>query len=293
LELEDLRAFVAVVETGSVVAAAKLLGRSRSRVRRSVETMEVMSGTSLLHRTPSGAAPTEAGRELQRDGRRILSDADDLMNRIRDEGALPRGVLRIAAPPGMPLETTAVVVSFLRANFPDVRLHLDTSLHAERLLPEQADVALVLGGRPGKDSDVRFVLRQVPVRLLASPLWLERFGPVHSLDDLEGHALFSWTSPDWEPDAVPLRSGGQLRVLPAVTFANIVDLRHCAEQGLCVAFAPDPIPGPSLVPVLPDVVGADLPLCLVFPAAVARLPKVRAMIELARGLAGSLSPVER
>lgn len=290
MDLEDLRVFLVVVDTGSVIAAAKRLGITRSRLRRRVESLESDTGTALLHRTALGTTPTEAGRTLAAEGAEILADADDLVGRLRGDGAMPRGRLRIVGTPGMPPEVLSMALGLMRAHVPEVRLHLDLHPDGECLLPDEADIAIVLKRRPAEASHVAFVLKQVQVQLLATPAYLAARGRPGSLEDLGGHDLFSWASSDWDPDVLPLRSGATFRATPAAVIQNILELRHCAEQSLCIALAPEGLPGPEphLVPVLPDLVGAEIPLWMVFPEAVARLPKVRALIESARAVTGSL-----
>ena len=62
VDLEDLRAFVAVADTGSFLAAANALKVPRATVRRRVQALEVRAGVALLDANPRGVVLTDAGR---------------------------------------------------------------------------------------------------------------------------------------------------------------------------------------------------------------------------------------
>ncbi|MBC7977556.1 MAG: LysR family transcriptional regulator, partial [Myxococcales bacterium] len=59
--LEEVEAFVAVVEAGGFAAAARRIGRDASVVSRRVASLEARLGVRLLARTTRRTAPTEAG----------------------------------------------------------------------------------------------------------------------------------------------------------------------------------------------------------------------------------------
>ena len=59
--LDDLAAFVAVVDKHSQTAAARHLGRSLQSINRSLMALEQSVGVELIHRTTRQSSPTEAG----------------------------------------------------------------------------------------------------------------------------------------------------------------------------------------------------------------------------------------
>lgn len=68
MDLEELRAFLTVVDTGSFLAAADSLGVSRTTLRRRVGSLEARAGVTLLESTSQGAVLTEAGQLLAKRG---------------------------------------------------------------------------------------------------------------------------------------------------------------------------------------------------------------------------------
>ena len=64
---DDLQAFLAVLEEGSLTGAARRLGVSHATVRARVEALEATAGTVLFTRSVNGLLPTENGRVIARD----------------------------------------------------------------------------------------------------------------------------------------------------------------------------------------------------------------------------------
>ena len=100
MDLEAVRALVAVVELGSFVGAARRLGVPRPTLRRRLEALEEEAGVPLLLRTRSGSTPTEAGAMLAERGRILLRDGAALMATVREVGDEPSGELRLVLPVG-------------------------------------------------------------------------------------------------------------------------------------------------------------------------------------------------
>jgi len=75
--IRSLTALIAVVETGSFVAAAQRMHSSKAAVSRYVQELETYLGVRLLQRSTRRIALTEAGRDYYQRTRQILSDLDD------------------------------------------------------------------------------------------------------------------------------------------------------------------------------------------------------------------------
>lgn len=99
MELRQLRYFAAVVEAGSLTAAATQLRLSQPSLSVAMRQLESDAGVQLLVRTPRGVRPTSAGRSLLDASTRILGDLDDLRRELARFGAGTAGSLTIAAVP--------------------------------------------------------------------------------------------------------------------------------------------------------------------------------------------------
>lgn len=73
LDLDLLRTFVAIVESGSFKAAADIVGRTQSAVSLQVKRLEANVGEMLLAREPQGIRPTATGELLLSHARRVLA----------------------------------------------------------------------------------------------------------------------------------------------------------------------------------------------------------------------------
>ena len=82
-DLDELRAFLAVIEAGSMKAAAADLGVPRSTLRRRLESLEQRVGVTLLWTDATGAYPTPAARLLLTDGAALLASYDALVDQAR------------------------------------------------------------------------------------------------------------------------------------------------------------------------------------------------------------------
>src|SRR5688572_2734885 len=102
MDLEEFRAFLAVVETGSFLAAATQLNTPRATLRRRVEALEARAGVLLLERSARGVVVTAAGAVLADRGRVVLQEASALVASVREIGREPVGVLRALVPVGLP-----------------------------------------------------------------------------------------------------------------------------------------------------------------------------------------------
>ena len=294
VDLDELRAFVAVAETGSIVAAARSLGFARATLRRRLDELEARAGVPLLHRTAHGAIPTEAGAVLAARGRRILQEANALLSSVREVGSEPRGELRFVFPVGLPPDSVTFLLSALQAKYPRLSFRIRYSEDPLAGLLEDVDVAVHFGSRKPSGSWVSYELFRLREWLLASADYLERHGVPKTAEDLSTHALLAWDGPDTDPTAWPLHEGTILRVAPRMISPDIHMLRRAAAAGMGIAFLPDAgIPEVKdgkdrLVPVLPDVVGRERTLQAVVPAVLSEIPRIRAVLSEIR----SLVPIE-
>jgi DNA-binding transcriptional LysR family regulator len=284
MDLEELRAFLQVAESGSFLAAAESLGVSRTTLRRRVGSLEARAGVSLLESTQHGVVLTDAGKALARGGQALNEEAGALLASIREVGQEPSGVLRVSLPVGLPPHVLAQLFAALRAAHP--RLLVETRFSEDPLSESLSgvDLAVHFSEAPPRGGWLSTVLLRLRHWLLGSAAYLARRGVPRSLDDLAGHELLAWQPPGEDGRALPLRRGGTFPIAPALVTADIHVLRHCARAGLGLSLVPDaelPDPGETepLVPVLPDLVGRERALRVTVPRALAEVPKIRMVLE--------------
>lgn len=165
LSLKALRAFAAVVDHGSITAAARALNTVPSAVAASLDQVEATFGADLLIRTRSkGIAATPEGREMAARFRDLLEDYSTVMQQGRDIARQLTGTLRIGYyAPVAPAFLPGILRPMLEAN-PDLRLDLrahDNDSAQAALLSGQLDVIIFAGQdvRSGIDTSVLLGLR--------------------------------------------------------------------------------------------------------------------------------------
>ncbi|MEF1207682.1 LysR family transcriptional regulator, partial [Photobacterium damselae] len=95
--LDEMKALVAVVDTGTVRGAAEILSVTPAAVSRTISRLETKLETTLLSRTTRRLSVTSEGRGYLKRVRRILEDVDLAEERLRIQKDKPSGLLRINA----------------------------------------------------------------------------------------------------------------------------------------------------------------------------------------------------
>lgn len=97
MELRQLEAFAAVITTGSVTAAGRLLGRSQPAITRLIQELETEVGYALFTRNGPRVTPTEQGILLYQDVEHVLTGLHQIQKRAGEIGRGETRPLRIAA----------------------------------------------------------------------------------------------------------------------------------------------------------------------------------------------------
>ncbi len=112
-DLYTLSLFRLVAEQRSFTRAAEAAGLTQSAVTRQIRGMEEKLGLPLFERTTRTVVPTAAGAWLLRESRRLLSDADDVLRRLREEFADARKIVQVGVSRSIGL---AYLPGFFHAN---------------------------------------------------------------------------------------------------------------------------------------------------------------------------------
>lgn len=141
-DLRQLRYFVAVVEEGHFGRAAERLGIKQPPLSRQVKALEESLGCRLLRRRPR-VEPTEAGRVLWTEARRLLGHWESALEATRLAGRGERGTVAIGLTSSMMLTAVADLIPRLRERHPGVVLNLSevpSALQSEALYSRSIDV---------------------------------------------------------------------------------------------------------------------------------------------------------
>ncbi|MEM7378927.1 MAG: LysR family transcriptional regulator, partial [Pseudomonadota bacterium] len=97
-QLDCMRSFIAVVESGSFTAAADRLGVSKKRVSAHVSALEARLHVRLLSRTTRSVSVSDAGLAYYQGAQGILASLDDLEEGLSEDNGRLTGTLRLALP---------------------------------------------------------------------------------------------------------------------------------------------------------------------------------------------------
>src|SRR5471032_3050145 len=189
--LESMAILIAVVDAGSLSAAARRLDMPLATVSRKVAELEAHLKTRLLHRTTRQLSLTEAGSAYVASCRRILEEIGEAERTATGEYAAPKGELVVTASVLFGrLHVLPVVAEFL-ALYPEIDVKLVLSDRVVHLTDEPAGVAVRIGELPDSTlmaSKVGTVRRVV----CASPAYLARQGVPARPRDLASHECISF-----------------------------------------------------------------------------------------------------
>ncbi|MCP1661108.1 LysR family transcriptional regulator [Neisseria perflava] len=188
-DTKPLLVFAAVLEHGSMNAAAAALGMTPSAVSQHINRLESVHGIKLLNRSTRRLTPTNAGRTLGSYCRRLRDTLDQTHTAIVNLKTEPAGELHMALTSGViqaPAFQTAL--ARLQHEYPQIRpvLHLSDTL--ENLQQAQIDMA-IRGGERALD-DPNLVARHLvtwPYQICAAPDYLAQHPPITRPEQLHAH----------------------------------------------------------------------------------------------------------
>ncbi len=255
--LDEMQAFVAVVDTGSLTAAAELLGLTVSATSRALGRLEEKLQTTLLRRTTRRLELTEEGATFLEHARAILDSVDAAEEQMAARRMRPAGRLRVDAATPFMLHVLVPLIEGFRARYPDVELELNSNEGITDLIEKRTDVALRIGVLKDSTLHARLVGTS-RIRVLASPVYLARHGAPAGPEELGQHVLLGFTQPETLNDW-PLRDtdGCTLRIRPTIASSSGETLRQMALADLGIVCLSDFMTGKDrangrLVQLFPD-----------------------------------------
>lgn len=288
--LSLLRAFVCIVESGSISAGAKRMKISQPSMSRHLRELEEQCGAVLLRRDTHQMSVTETGRRLLADAQAILAHAEEADQRIRSDQTTLRGHLRLFATMDWGQSVaTRMVSKFLQQN-PNVTASLALTNRPLHMIQEGCDVGIL----PGKITDESVIARPagtILLHLAASTALVKSRPVVKQLSDLK---TWPWVALEgfqfWSAKEVTLFDGkgavDTIGISPVLTSEGVTSVREAVRSGLGVAVLPDwlveeDLRWGQLARVLPKWHAKDLPLHVVYAGQRLLPARVSAFIDFA------------
>jgi len=194
--IDQIRAFLAVVDAGSFAGGARRLDLSPQLVSKYVARLEERLGARLLNRSTRRLSLTEAGRAYCDRSRPLLADFDELESAVGDLTARPHGRLRINAPMSFGVAHLPRAIAEYQAREPGVDIELALNDRIVDIVGEGYDLAI----RIARLDDSALVSRRLAVVrlvLCAAPAYLAARGEPRIPAELENHDCLVY---DYAPD---------------------------------------------------------------------------------------------
>lgn len=271
MDLNNVRLFVRVVDTGSFTAAATQLGLPKSSVSRGVSMLEAALGVRLLQRTTRRLSLTDAGRAFHDAAAGALAQLDEAQAAATQEQEEPVGVVRITSTVDIGVWLLAPIVQAFLADHPRVRVDVVLTPRVVDLVQEGFDLAL----RAGRLADSRLIARPLGVLragLFAHRDYLKRHGSPRTVAQLAKHECLTFRSPSGRTTWELIGPAGLQKVeVGGALNSDGFDFLHAAVGtglgiGLLPMFACQGEGSASFVRVLPDHATTGAPLHVVYPS---------------------------
>lgn len=283
--------FLAALDHGSLLAAAKVLRTSQPTLGRHIAELESQLGVVLFERTGRGLVPTATALTLAEAARGMADGADQLARTLTGTQAQKTGTVRITASAPVAVHLLPPILWQMRQALPDIQVELVASNTVSNLLRREADIAVRMV-RPEQGSLVAQKIGNVAMGAFAHRSYLAQHSPIVQPLDLLDHALIGGdTDPairdgfkaagfEVEKEAFALRTDDQL-----VQW-------HAVRAGLGIGFVAHFTArlDADVLPVLPGVLPVPpLPMWLAVHREIRTGQRIRSVYDfLAEALSGAI-----
>jgi DNA-binding transcriptional LysR family regulator len=185
------RTFLAVVQQGSLSAAARELGLTQPTVGRHIDALERAIGAELFTRSQLGLLPTEAAVDLRPYAETLATTSAALLRSASGHRDRVSGTVRISASEVIGVEVLPPILAQLQRRYPDLTIELSASDIVEDLLQREADIAVRMA-EPSQDALVVRRIGIVPLGFFAHRSYLEGREHPREIADLADHRMIGF-----------------------------------------------------------------------------------------------------
>ncbi|MBA2673261.1 LysR family transcriptional regulator [Ramlibacter sp.] len=287
-QLQAMRVFTRVVETGTFTRAAESLDLPKGTVSKVVQQLEGRLKVKLLNRTTRRVTVTADGAAYYERTARLLNDFDDIEAAMTNAQASPSGRLRVDVGASVARLVIIPALGEFHRRFPDIRLDLGVSDRPVDMIGDNVD-CVIRGGELTEPSLVARRVGNIQLITVASPEYLKANGTPTDPEQLEdGHSTVNYFSSRtgrpyphmFERDGALLEIGGRYKVSVNESNAQLAAvLAGLGVAQVAVFAAADHVARGELVRILPEWTRPPIPLHVVYPPNRHLSAKVRAFVE--------------
>lgn len=275
-----VQSFLAALDQGSLLGAAKALNASQPTIGRHIAELESQLGVVLFERTGRGLLPTATALRLAESARAMETGADQLARSVSGAEAGVSGTVRITASQPVACVLLPPVLARMRLALPEVQVELVSSNEVTNLLRREADIALRMV-QPTQASLVAKRIGKVTLGTYAHRDYLRRRGtprqpPELLQHDLVGNDRYEDISRGFAAMGYPVE-----RQQFALRTDDLMAYWHVVRSGLGIGFVADYLArtDPNLVAVLPMLKLPDLPIWLTVHREIRTSQRIRAVYD--------------
>jgi DNA-binding transcriptional LysR family regulator len=191
--LDAMQSFVRVAELASFTKAADSLGLPKASISTSVQQLESLLNTRLLHRTTRKVQLTQDGQVYYERCKDLLADMDELEGLFQQGASNLSGRLRVDMPSSMAKNLIIPRLPELLTKHPQLQIEISSTDRRVDVIREGFDCVI----RVGKLSDSSLIARPLgKLELLncVSPDYIAHVGTPQTLDDLASHQLVHYVT---------------------------------------------------------------------------------------------------
>jgi DNA-binding transcriptional LysR family regulator len=189
LSWDLLGAFLAVMRSGSLSGASRVLGVAQPTVRRQIEKLEEVLGVVLFTRSQAGLIATETAAATLPYAESMAGAAEALVRFVSAPAHAEQGTVRVTCSEAVGVEVLPAMLADLHRAHPRLQIELSLTDANEDLLRRDADIAVRMA-QPSQSALVAKRIGTVPLGAFASDAYLADHAAPRSIADLtRGHAL--------------------------------------------------------------------------------------------------------
>ena len=285
-----VRSFLAALDRGSLLGAARALQLSQPTVGRHIAELETQLGTVLFERTGRGLLPSAMAQQLAASARAMDAAAGALARSASGADALDSGTVRLSASQPISVHLLPPLLAQLREALPAVQIELVSSNEVTNLLRREADIAVRMV-QPDQSSLVIKRIGQVQLRACAHRDYLRRRGTPRQPADLAIHELIGMDRDDSIVRGFAALGTPVGREHFALRSDDLNVHWEAVRAGLGIGFVADYLArgDSNVVPVLPTLKIPPLPVWLAVHREIRGNRRIRAVYDfLARRIAAAL-----
>lgn len=275
-----VRSFLAVLEQGSLIAAARQLQSSQPTIGRHMAELESQLGLVLFERTGRGLIPTEAALRLAESARTMQLGADALVRSVVGADQAVSGTVRITASQPMSCYVLPPLLARMRLSLPEIQVELVASNSVSNLLRREADIAVRMV-QPEQATVIARRIGMVTLRACAHRDYLRRRGVPRHPADLLAHDLIGGDRNE------EILKGFALGGIPATreNFSfrtdDLIVVWEAVRAGLGIGFVSQHQirTDPAVIPLLPKLKIQPFPVWLVVHKEVRTNKRIRAVYD--------------